>query len=159
MDSRGTNSPLTYIDRKGTKILDNQLLAEVGNVWNFESFDGKTLYVRKHLGGGSNTFYAYKIKGVQFLGKKDVDGYPRLEADRKVYIFTYPGPGSGLIVCDRKLAKEKWSVPPEDGEVMRLTREIFVRKSMSVTGSIVTDTYKLFTRKGEIVTYEFSYPQ
>jgi hypothetical protein len=111
------------------------------------------------VGGGTNTFYAYKVKGVQYLGRKDVDGYPRLEADRKVYIFTYPGPGSGLIVCDKKLAKEKWRVPPEDGEVTRLFKEIFIRKSRSIIGNIVTDTYTLFTRKGEIVTYEFSYPQ
>ena len=154
-----TNSPLTYVDRKGETILNNQSMAEVGNVWYFNCFDGKSLYVRKPLDGGSNTFYVYKVKGLKNLGMKDVGGWARLEADGKAYFLTANGSESSVIVCDKKLKKEKWSSPPADGDVARLSKEVFVRKVSSTIVDVIRETYTLFNKKGEIVTYEFSYPK
>ena len=153
----GTNSPLTYIDRKGEKILNNESMTDVGDVWDFQGFDGKILYVLKPLGSGSNTFYVYKVKGLKNLGKKNVGGCPSLDANGKAYIFTYFGAGNGVIVCDKKLKKEKWSEQPADGNIRRLTKEIFIRLISTTVGDNVTETYKIFNRKGEIVTYIFSY--
>jgi hypothetical protein len=155
----GTNSPLTYVDKKGARIVDDQSLTDVGDVWSFESFDGKTLYVSKHVGDGTNVFYVYKVKGLANLGKKEVDCGAMLRAGRKAYIFSYCGAGSGLIVCDKKLKKEKWTEPQADGDIWRLRKEIFVRMTRSTAGDIVTETHKLFNRQGEIVTYTFNYPK
>ncbi len=152
-----TNSPLTYIDRKGERIVDNQSLTDVGDVWDLQSFDGKILYVRKTLNGGSNTFYVYKVKGLKKLADKNVNGWSRLDVDRKAYFFTSFCSANGVIVCDKKLKKEKWSDPPADGNVKRLTKDIFIRMIRTTVGDNVTETYKIFGKKGEIVTYIFSY--
>ena len=154
-----TNNPVTYIDRKGRWIMDNQHLPEAGDFWSFQDFDGKMLYVRTPEGGDNYTFHGYKAKGLKHVAGKQVVGNPSLRNTGGVYIRTYTGAGCGLIVCDRKLKKEKWGSLPAPGEISRLTKKVYVRRAESTAGGVVTRAYSLFNKKGVITTYEFSYPE
>jgi hypothetical protein len=154
-----TNFPLTYLDRKGRRIVDYQALPDIGNVWSFQNFDGKRLYIAVPLGGVSNTVYVYKVKGLANVGMKTLECGVNVYANRKAYLFTFSGADDGLIVCDWKLKKEKWNVPFAPGDIYRLGKKTFYRKIRTTVGDTVTDTYTLFDKKGEIVTYEFSYPK
>lgn len=159
-----TNSPITYLDKKSNKVVDNQQMTDVGNVWEPQNYDGKTLYVSKYIGSGNYTFYNYKLKGLKKLGDKTVlvpnNGSALLDADKKAYIETWYNDSVwkyGFIVCDKKLKKELWTEAPAEGSLWRLTKDVFIRGAASTSGITTTLIYKLFNQKGEIVTYIFQY--
>jgi hypothetical protein len=155
----GTNNPLTYLDRKGRAIIDSQRLPDAGDFWMFQAFNGKMLYVRTPEGGDNFTFHAYKVKGLKHVGQKQLACDAALRNTQGVSIYTYCGTGSGLIVCDKKLKREKWSSPPAPGDILRLTKKVYFRRLREVAGGVVTLTYTLFDKKAEIVTYMFTHPE
>jgi|GEM_PF-1840783 len=159
-----SNSPITYLDRKGKKLVDNGVMPEVGDNWSCESFDGKSLYVKKFVSPGIFTFYLYKVKNLKKLGEETVTvphtGLAWLKAGKKTFIYSRYNDTSwkyGVAVYDKKLKKEKWSDPPDEGSIEKIVKDTFVRSSSETVGNTTTWTYKLFNKKGEIVTYVLSY--
>ena len=110
------------------------------------------------------TFYLYKLKGLKKLGEKTVtvpsNGTAWMEVEKKAYVFSQYNDSRwqyGVTVLDRKLKKEKWTEPYDEGTIQRLVKDTFIRKTSETVGDTTTETYKLFNKKGEIVTYVFSY--
>ena len=159
-----TKSPLTYLDRKGKKIVDNLSLTGVGNTWLFENFDGKALYVSKRISSSNYVFYAYKLKGMKKLGQQNIDipqsGSFSITVNKKVYVFPLYN-DSGWIcaahIFDKKLKKEQWKEDYAEGLIEKIGKDTLVRITYSTSGDTVTSFYKLFNKKGEIVTYTFEY--
>ena len=163
----GTNSPLTYLDRKGKKILDNQSMTDAGNVWMFYSFDGKTLYINRTITSSNYVFYAYKLKGLSKLGSRNISipqsGWIKSTYfDKNVYIipsYTDTASKDAVYVFDKKLKKELWKENYAEGSVWKVGKDSLYRYTSSTSGSTVTKVYKLFNKKGEIVTYTFVYTE
>ena len=64
-NENGTNSPITCVDKKGKKIVDNKPLTEAGPVWTLRKYDGKYFGVSKYLGNGVYDYFVYKVKGLK----------------------------------------------------------------------------------------------
>ncbi len=162
-----TNSPITYLDRKGKKIIDNQSLTDVGNVWEHESSDGNTLYVSKEISPSNFVFYVYKLKGLKNLGQQNIDmpksGSFNTTVNKNVYVIPNYFDGKrnyAVHVFDKKLKKEQWNLLPyAEGRIKRIGKDALYRYSSSKDGDTVTEVYKLFNKKGEIVTYTFVYDE
>ncbi len=161
-----TNSLITYLDRKGKKIIDNQSLTDVGNVWEHESSDGKTLYVSKEVSPSNFVFYVYKLKGMKNIGQQNIDlpksGSLSTTVNKKVYVI--PNYFDGVShyaahVFDKKLKKEQWNENYAEGIIKKIGKDALYRYSSSKDGDTITEVYKLFNKKGEIVTYTFEYDE
>ncbi len=164
VNSCPTNSPLTYLDRKGRKVVDNEKMTDVGDEWTLEYFDGKSLYVKKKVAADTFTFFLYKLKGMEKLEEKTVtvpnNGTAWLKSGKLVYIYSRYSDSdwySGVDVYNKKMKKEIWTVPYAKGGLIRLDKDIFFRKTSETIGDTTTLTFKIFGKKGEIVTYIFSY--
>jgi len=164
----GINSPLTYLDRKNRKVVDNKSMTDVGNVWDYHSFDGKILYVSKYA-NLKYTFYVYKLKGLSKLNQTDVIVQPNgwityMSFGKKVYLIpAYYDLVPEYVdyyaayVYDKKLKKEPWKGPYAEGRIRRIGKDTLVRYLSTTSGDTVTRVYKLFNKKGEIVIYTFIY--
>jgi len=161
------NSPLTYLDRKGKKIVDNQSMTDVGNTWSHESSDWKTLYVSKKNSSSNYVFYVYKLKGVKKLGQQNIDMpktgiFYSVTVDKKAYVisrYSNSVKKYGAHVFDKKLKKVQWKEDYAEGEIEKIGKDTLVRYTSSKVGNTVTEVYKLFNKKGEIVTYTFVYTE
>jgi hypothetical protein len=162
-----TNSPLTYLDRKGKKVVDNLTMTDVGNIWTYENFDGKTLFIRKKDSNTIYTFYVYKLKGLEKLGQQVITipqsgGISYTSFGKKVYIIpTYykwdSGNNYAAYVFDKKLKKQQWEEDYANGNLSKIGKDTLQRCTTSTSGNTTTKSYKLFNKKGEIVTYIFTY--
>jgi len=161
-----TNSPLTYLDRKGKIIVDNQSIPDVGNVWSLRGFDGKTFYVSKEVSPSNYVFYVYKLKGMKKLGQQNFD-YPKTgrlpsTVNKKVYCFPYYYGSEtmyAVYVFDKKLKKMKWKEDYAEGRISKIGKDTLYRYTSSTVADTVTKVYRLFNKKGEIVTYTFVYDE
>jgi len=164
-----TNSPLTYLDRKGKKIVDNKSMTDVGNFWSFESFDGKTLYVSKENNSSNYVFYAYKLKGMKKLEQQNIvlpqnGNIYRTYFGKKTYIIPkYKNSVFknvyGAYIFDKKLKKEQWKEDYAEGSIQKIGKDTLGRYTKSKVGDTITRVYKLFNKNGEIVTYTFEYDE
>ncbi len=162
----GTNSPLTYLDRKGVGIIDNQQMVAVGNVWNFQNFGGNSLYVRKKVSDSVYSYYVYKLKNLTKLGQQDItlpqagDMADSTSFEKKVYLVPYYndlGEKYAVYVFDKKLKKEQWKEEYDYGIIWKASKDTLYRRTESTSGGIVTENYKLFNKNGEVVTYTLQY--
>ncbi len=162
-----TNSPLTYLDRKGKKIADNKSMTDVGDIWRFRSSDGKTLYVSQDNTSSNFVVYAYKLKGMKKLGQLNID-VPKIGSlysvtvDKKVYVVSKYSDSIkkyGAHIYDKRLKKMQWKEDYAEGSIQKIGKDTLRRYTSSQIGNTVTRVYKLFNKKGEIVTYTFVYDE
>ncbi len=160
-----TNYPLTYIDKKGKKVVDYQSPADAGVTWNLQSCDGKLLYISKEVSASNYIFYVYKIKELKKLGQQAID-LPRIGFastayfEKQAYIipaYNDSGYKYAAYVFDKKLKNSLWIDDYDYGMIWKLGKNTLVRRTSSTSGDIVTLVYKLFNKKGEIVTHTFNY--
>lgn len=162
-----TNYPLTYLDRRGRKVVDYQSPADAGATWTFQSFYGRLLYISKEVSASNYIFYVYKIKGLKKLGQQAIDlpksGYSSIAYfEKQAYIIpTYNDSGYkyAAYVFDQKLKKQLWTDDYEYGRVWKTGKNTLVRRTSSTSGDTTTLIYKLFNKKGEIITYTFTYDE
>jgi len=57
----------------------------------------------------------------------------------------------------KRTEKLKWKDDYAEGTIKKIGKDILYRYTSSKVGSTFTKTYKLFNKKGEIVTYTFVY--
>ena len=166
----GTNSPVTYLDRNGKKVVDNQAMADVGSLWTFEKFDGKRLYVYKKIETNKYTVFAYKLNGMKKIGQQDIvlphkgsiSQYTSI--NKEAYIVSYYKNTNGDLVYaanifDKNLKKERWKEGYANGSVKKIGKNSLYRYTYETVGDTTTKVYKLFNKKGEIVTYTYVYTQ
>lgn len=142
-------------------------MTDAGNVWMFYSFDGKTLYINRTITSSNYVFYAYKLKGLSKLGSRNISipqsGWIKSTYfDKNVYIipsYTDTASKDAVYVFDKKLKKELWKENYAEGSVWKVGKDSLYRYTSSTSGSTVTKVYKLFNKKGEIVTYTFVYTE
>ncbi len=154
----GTNSPLTYINRKQKKVFEIRTLEGPGNVgWEPAGNDGKVFYVQKTA--SPTTLYGYSYgKKIKKLGQVTEIGYSRLIIGKsEVYIITKDGTAYGIKAYDRKLKKVKWSEPPAEGTLKYIGKETFVREVKSSAESKTTFTYTVFNKKNKIAEHIVTY--
>lgn len=157
-----TNYGLTYIDRKGKKIFDNKLLPEAGATWTLQKFDGKTLYVTENR--VTNIFvYLYKLRNLKFLRKQSIVIYngwvDSSTIDTKAYIMPAKldnGKQYSAYIYDRKLKKLIWSLPPNYCEISKVGKDSLL-SFYSTGGTTLTNSYRVYNKKGLVVEYDYIY--
>ncbi len=159
-------SPLTYLDRKGKIIVDNQSMTDVGNFWAFKHFDGKALYVSKEVSRSNYVVYVYKMIGMKKLGQQSINlpksGQVYTTVNKEVYCITRYFDSETLyaaFVFDKKLKKMKWKEDYAEGKISETGKDALRRYTSNKVGDSVTKEFKLFNKKGEIVTYTFVYTE
>ena len=142
-----TNIHLSFVDKKGKVFLDGASLDNYENIL-LSHFDGKTLILNvKPLGGSSyNTFIAYKVskKGMTKLSGQVVNNNNLTEYLNKFITVVYSsGTMNGVKVFDKKLKKELYNIPPEDGEITQIyPNGVIVREDYNADGNIYITCYK-----------------
>jgi len=146
-------------------VVDNKSMTDVGNVWNPRRFDGKTFYVSRSVTPSNYVYYAYKLKGLKPEGKQSIITPKSCSVnsfyDKQVYIiplYTDTVTKYAAFVYDKKLKKEQWNeLPYAEGLIWKVGKSTLYRYTSSTSGDTVTRVYKLFNKKGKIVTYTYMY--
>ncbi len=105
-----TNSPVTYIDHKGKKILDNVTLDGIPTDWYVVGWNTKYLYV---VDSDETKVFIYKIGKITAKVNEinDVPFKDLILEKSKVYSLTKAAGFSIVSEYDKTMVKKKWNSP------------------------------------------------
>jgi hypothetical protein len=146
INDNGTNSPLTYLDRK-----NNEMVAGFNpdnfSLFNRWDFDGKTLILGKSS-GSTNVFRTYKWgKNPKLNGEITVTQCRGvILADNKFHVITTNVNTIAVAEYDKRLKKVKWQNSGPGDRIEYLGKNVFLRERSSGTITILT-----FFKKGKVI--------
>lgn len=152
-----TNSPLTYVNGKGKKILDNSTLDGVPIYWYVVGWNTKYLYLKAN---GESKVLIYKIgkKTAKVNESSDPPMNDLTLEKSKVYNVTKDGLGNEKVAeYDKTMSKKKWESPYYD-HLDFLGKGVFwgQDKVDNGTGYDITDT--IFKGKKNLATHNYYEP-
>jgi len=139
-------SGLTYVDKKGDKVLDNVAVPDVSNGWSVAAANGKYVHVRD-----SSKLTAFQIKkGLVKQNSISAANYSVIDTEgNTVFVESWSSSGAGVSAWDIKLKKEKWQNALAPGRVWYLGKGTFCRHE--------NNTYTIFNKKS-IAKHTFIIP-
>ena len=151
-----TNSPLTYISRKGEELFSNQTLPDVGNTWAFGGFEKKRMYVVRP-NGTEQIATGYKFsKTISQTGNQPVTGFGEAKLyDSILTVFRSVGPGTqGFKQFDKNIRKETWNEPSSLGYVEYIGKGVFGRMQTVLGPGSTNQILRIFNRKKKIADHQ-----
>ena len=156
--SEGTsNSPLTYIDKKGEVVFSNKSLDIPGEKWDFDDASLKN-FITVVKNGSSATLRSYKInKEMKKAGEVNVSNYSSARFSGKdLIVYQEISDQDGFTVYNSKL-KKKWMEPIASGDIRNLGKGVFVRKVTTPGAGETNYHFKIFNKKKTIAEHSINY--
>lgn len=149
----GTNGPMTYVDRKGKKVVGN-FMPDNFSTFKSEQFSGKMLCLYKSTAGTAD-IQTYKWgKNPKLNGETSIAGFKKSCLDRtKLYIVTTNSGNISVTEYDKKLEKVKWENTGEGININYLGKKVFSRKNTNATSQIFT----IFKKKKIVAEHIIDY--
>jgi len=148
----GTNESMTYLDRKGKKVVEN-FSPDNFSTSTFSLFNGRVLLFGKIIpGNGIVQSYNWGKKPKK-NGETTVPSLTGFNLDNsKIYFKTYTNNTFTTKEFDKKLTKTKWENSGPGFAIVYLGKGVFYR--YNVNGSI--RTYTIFKKEKTIVEHTYT---
>jgi len=152
-----TNSSITYVDKKGKKVLDNAVLDGIPVYWYEVGWNTKYLYIKV---AGQSKILVYKI-GKNTIKVNESDAVPMNDLileKSKVYVESKSGGGDMKAAeYDKKMEKEKWD-SPYYGTVDYVSKGVFQGTDRQTSGTGKDITVTIFKGKKNIAVHNYYEP-
>ncbi len=151
-----TNSPITYISRKGDTVFSNRTLPDAGNAWAFGGFEKSRLYIARP-NGATQIATGYKLgKTIVQTGNQALTDYGIADlADGQFLVYRYTGSDmEGFTEYDKNVKKETWNEPLSQGTLDYIGKGTFLRARMIPGAGSTNYLLKIFNRKKTIADHQ-----
>ncbi len=151
-----SNSPLTYISRKGETVFSNRTLPDAGNAWAFSGFEKSRLYIVRP-NGSTQIAAGYKMgKTIVQSGNRPLADFGYAESvDGQFIVYRSNGLDTeGFTQYDKNVKKETWNEPISQGSVEYIGKGTFLRARMIPGAGSTNYLIKIFTRKKTVADHQ-----
>lgn len=149
-----TNGPITYEDRRGRTLVDNQLMPGVGAAWFGLASERSTFYLRQFVALGTNVVHSISLGRDGLTHVAAVPGSALLVDGRSRFIqaSSLIGITNAFAVAQYNplLTREVWNSPPTPATTLQyLGKGTFVIGD----GGVPFLTFTVFNRRGIVATH------
>ena len=152
-----TNSPITYVNKKGKKILDNAVLDGIPVYWYEYGWNTKYLYLKVPV---QSKILVYKIgKNTVKVNESDAAPVNDLTLEKsKVYVVSKePGGDMKVTEYDKNMEKEKWDSPYYNN-VDYVSKGVFQGTDRQTSGTGKDITVTIFKGTKNIAVHNYYEP-
>ena len=153
-----TNSPLTYISRKGEELFSNKTLPDAGNAWAFGGFEKTRMYIVRP-NGPEQIASGFKFgKTITQSGNLPISSFNRAQLhDKQLTVFRkIAATTEGFIQYDKNIKKETWNESPSQGDVEYISKGVFGRMQVVTSSGTTNFILRIFNKKKKIADHQIT---